>query len=320
MSAVSEAAKSGRTLISVVTGTFNEAENIRELVQRVEQIFASLPEFDYEIIVIDNSSTDGTREILREIAASDPRVKVILNARNFGHIRSPYHALLQSRGSAAICMASDLQDPPELIPDFIAAWRRGAMAVVAIRDSSEETVLFHHLRKYYYRLVERLADVRTYPNFTGFGLYDKRIVNYCRELQDSCPYFRGIIAEMGLTTSEIHYHQPTRKRGITKNNFYTLYDLALLGITSHSKIPLRLATMAGFLMALVSLLVGMTYFVYKLMFWQQFPIGTAPIVIGLFFFASVQLFFIGILGEYIGAIHTQVHKRPLVVEQERINF
>ena len=290
------------------------------LYETIARIMESIDGYDYEHIYIDNASTDGTVPKLRELAAKDKRVKVILNARNFGHIRSPYYGLLQADGDAVVYMASDFQDPPDLIPKLINGWQRGAKAVLAIKDSSDESGVFFALRRIYYRLVERLADVRTYQNFTGFGLYDRAVVDYCRSLEDPYPYFRGIIAETGLPTEEVHYHQPARKRGITKNNFYTLYDMAMLGITNHSKIPLRLATMSGFLMSVLSLLVGITYLIYKLLFWQQFPAGTAPLVIGLFFFASVQLFFIGILGEYIGSIHTQVHKRPLVVEKERLNF
>jgi glycosyltransferase involved in cell wall biosynthesis len=320
MSAEFETPSDARPLLSVVTGCFNEAESIGELVERVESVFTSLPQYRHEIVIIDNASTDGTQDILRRLAGSNRHVKVILNARNFGHIRSPFHGLLQADGAAVICMASDLQDPPEMIPQFVAAWEGGAKAVLAIKDSTEEVGIFFVLRKLYYRIVEHLADARTFQNFTGFGLYDRQVVDYCRSLQDPYPYFRGIIAETGLPTAEVHYQQPARKRGITKNNFYTLYDLAMLGITSHSKIPLRLATMSGFLVSLVSLVVGGVYLVYKLLFWQQFPVGTAPLVIGLFFFASVQLFFIGILGEYIGSIHTQVLRRPLVVEKERINF
>lgn len=306
--------------ISILTPCFNEQENVVPLYETIMDIMAGVDEFDYEHIYIDNASTDGTVTKLRDLAAKDKRVKVILNARNFGHIRSPFYGLLQADGDAVIYMASDFQDPPDLIPKLIDGWQRGAKAVLAIKDSSDESGLFFVLRRFYYRLVERLADVRTYQNFTGFGLYDRAVVDYCRSLEDPYPYFRGIIAETGLPTEEVHYHQPVRKRGITKNNFYTLYDMAMLGITNHSKIPLRLATMSGFLMSVLSLLVGITYLVYKLLFWQQFPAGTAPLVIGLFFFASVQLFFIGILGEYIGSIHTQVHKRPLVVEKERLNF
>ena len=306
--------------ISILTPCFNEEENVVPLYETIARIMGSIDGYDYEHIYIDNASTDGTVAKLRELAAKDKRVKVILNARNFGHIRSPYYGLLQADGDAVVYMASDFQDPPDLIPKLIDGWQRGAKAVLAVKDSSDESGVFFALRRIYYRVVERLADVRTYQNFTGFGLYDRAVVDYCRSLEDPYPYFRGIIAETGLPTEEVHYHQPARKRGITKNNFYTLYDMAMLGITNHSKIPLRLATMSGFLMSVLSLLVGITYLIYKLLFWQQFPAGTAPLVIGLFFFASVQLFFIGILGEYIGSIHTQVHKRPLVVEKERLNF
>ena len=306
--------------ISILTPCYNEQENVVPLYETIMGIMAGVDGLDYEHIYIDNASTDGTVTKLRDLAAKDKRVKVILNARNFGHIRSPFYGLLQADGDAVIYMASDFQDPPDLIPKLIDGWQRGAKAVLAIKDSSDESGLFFMLRRFYYRLVERLADVRTYQNFTGFGLYDRAVVDYCRSLEDPYPYFRGIIAETGLPTEEVHYHQPVRKRGITKNNFYTLYDMAMLGITNHSKIPLRLATMSGFLMSVLSLLVGIIYLIYKLLFWQQFPAGTAPLVIGLFFFASVQLFFIGILGEYIGSIHTQVHKRPLVVEKERLNF
>jgi glycosyltransferase involved in cell wall biosynthesis len=306
--------------ISIVSGCFNEAGNVEELVARVSKIMEALIDYDYEQIIIDNASTDGTQEILKKLAAGNPRLKIILNARNFGHIRSPYHGMMQASGEAVLFLASDLQEPPELIPDFLKKWEEGAKAVVAIKDSSDESPLFFAVRKFYYRLVERLADVRTIQNFTGFGLYDRVIIEYCRGLNDPYPYFRGLIAEVGLPVERISYHQPLRSRGFTKNNLYTLYDMAMLGITNFSKVPLRLAAMLGFATALLCLLVALAYLVYKILFWNNFPLGTAPLVIGLFFFASVQLFFIGILGEYIGAIHTQVLKRPLVVEKERINF
>ena len=306
--------------ISIVSGCYNEADNVEELVARVGKVMESLPGYDYEQIFIDNASTDGTQDILRRLASGNPRLKVILNARNFGHIRSPYHGLMQASGDATIALASDLQNPPELIPEMIHKWEDGAKAVVAIKDSSDESPLFFAIRRLYYRLVEGLAEVRTIQNFTGFGLYDRAIIDYCRKVADPYPYFRGQISEIGLPIVQISYHQPARKRGITKNNFFTLYDLAMLGITNFSKVPLRLAAMLGFATALLSLLVALVYLIYKLVFWYSLPVGTAPLVIGLFFFASVQLFFIGILGEYIGAIHTQVLKRPLVVEKERINF
>ena len=306
--------------ISVVSGCFNEAGNVEELVARVVKVMAALPEYDYELIIIDNASTDGTQETLRRLAAENPRLKVILNARNFGHNRSPFHGMMQGAGDAVVYLASDLQEPPELITDFVKKWEEGAKAVVAIKDSSDESPLFFAVRRLYYRLVERLAETKTIQNFTGFGLYDRVIMEYCRGLKDPYPYFRGLIAEVGLPVERVSYHQPLRTRGFTKNNLYTLYDIAMLGITNFSKVPLRIAAMLGFAMALLSLIVALVYFVYKLVFWYSLPVGTAPLVIGLFFFASVQLFFIGILGEYIGAIHTQVLKRPLVVEKERINF
>jgi glycosyltransferase involved in cell wall biosynthesis len=306
--------------LSIVSGCFNEAGNVEELVVRVAKAMQFLPQYDYEQIIIDNASTDGTQEILRKLAAENPRLKVIFNARNFGHIRSPYYGMMQGFGDAVIYLASDLQEPPELIPEMVRQWEAGAKAVVGIKDSSDESPAFFAVRRLYYRLVEGLAETQTIQNFTGFGLYDRVIMEYCRSLNDPYPYFRGLIAEVGLPVTRIPYHQPLRMRGFTKNNLYTLYDIAMLGITNFSKVPLRLAAMLGFATALLSLLVACAYFLYKLLFWTNFPLGTAPLVIGLFFFASVQLFFIGILGEYIGAIHTQVLKRPLVVEKERINF
>jgi len=309
-----------RKTISIVTGTRNEEGNIREWHQRVKKAIESTPQYHYEMIVIDNSSTDGCQSLLREIAAQDPSFKVILNSRNFGHIRSPYHALLQAKGDAAIFLASDLQDPPEMIPDLIQAWEQGAKSVVGIRDSSENSLFWEKIREVYYRLLNRLSETPLLKNFTGFGLYDKQILDYCRSLSDPYPYFRGQIAEIGLPVRELPYRQLRRKKGISKNNLYSLYDLAMLGITNHSKIPLRLATLSGFVLSLFSFLVGCGYLIYKFLFWDRFSLGVAPALIGLFFFCSVILFFIGILGEYIGAIHTQVLKRPLVVEKERINF
>ncbi len=306
--------------ISIVSGCFNEEENIEEFVARVSAVMAKLPQYEYEIIVIDNASSDRSQELLRKMAAADKRLKVIINARNFGHIRSPYHALLQAQGDAVLCLVSDLQDPPEMIPEFIRRWEEGNKVVVGVKEQSEESPLFFFIRRAYYRLARRLADTELVENFTGFGLYDKAVMDYCRGLDDPYPYFRGLIAEIGFPVSRIPYKQPARKRGFTKNNFYTLYDMAMLGFTSHSKVPLRLATMLGFGMSLLSLLVAVLYTAYKLLFWQNFPVGIAPVVIGLFLFSSVQLFFVGILGEYIGAIHTQVLHRPLVVEKERINF
>lgn len=306
--------------ISVVTPCYNEEENVGLLYEKVKEIMDKLQGYAYEHIFIDNASTDKTVSILKEIAARDRRVKIIVNARNFGHIRSPYYALLQATGDAVISVVADLQDPPELIPEFIKKWEAGYKIVIGVKKNSEESPLFFAVRKMYYNLVSKLSEIKLVKNFTGFGLYDQKIIEILRKINDPYPYFRGLICDIGFERAEIEYIQPARKRGFTKNNFYTLYDIGMLGITNHSKVPLRLAAMLGFGVAILSLLVAFIYFIYKLVFWSSFNLGTAPLVIGLFFFSSVQLFFSGILGEYIGAIHTQVLNRPLVVEKERVNF
>jgi len=315
-----EALSSRKPLITVVTGCYNEAENVGELYSQLKKVFDSLPAYDFEIIFIDNASTDQTATILRTLAATDRRVKVILNARNFGPVRSGYHALLQAEGDAAVAMASDLQDPPELIAKFVAQWEKGYKVVLAVKTDTKESKLLHMIRGAYYKTINRLADIELNEHNTGFGLYDRAVVQILRKMDDPYPYARGLIAEIGFESAKIPFTQPARTRGITKNNFYTLYDLAMLGVTNHSKVPLRLAAMLGFTMSLLSLLTAIAYFIYKLLFWDRFTVGLAPVVIGLFLFSSVQLFFIGIVGEYIGAIHTQVLRRPLVVEKERINF
>lgn len=307
-------------LISIVTGCFNEEENVDELIERIRAQFEKLPNYDYEHILIDNASTDSTTEKIKAHAAHDPRVKLIINTRNFGHIRSPTHGILQAAGDAVIGMASDLQEPPELIPELIKQWEAGFKVVAGVKPSSKETWLMNTIRRSYYRTIGRIADTRLIPHFTGFGLYDRAVVEIIRQIDDPYPYFRGLIADIGFPYAEVPYIQSNRKRGITKNNFYSLYDMAMLGITTHSKVPIRLATMAGFGLSALSLFMALAYLIYKLLAWDTFAVGTAPIVIGLFFFASVQLFFIGLLGEYIASIHTQVLKRPLVIERERVNF
>ncbi len=307
-------------IISVVTACYNEEDNVAEVYRQVKDVFDGLPGYIYEHIFIDNASRDNTVGILREIAAADKRVKVIVNSRNFGHIRSPYHAVLQAKGDAVIGIVADLQDPPAMIKDFIAKWEEGYKVVLGIKEKSEESRLFFLLRGLYYKVLRRLSDVELIEHFTGFGLYDRQVVEVLRGIEDHYPYLRGLIADIGFESAKITYHQPTRKRGITKNNFYTLFDIAMLGLTSYTKVPLRLATIFGFGCSALSLAVALAYFIYKLLFWKSFTVGVAPLVIGLFFFASVQLFFLGVIGEYIGAVHTQVLKRPLVVEKERINF
>lgn len=307
-------------MITILTPCYNERDNVSALHRRINAVMTQVGVQEYVHLFIDNASTDGTSEELRKLAAQDPRVKVILNLRNFGHVRSPYHGLLQAPGDAVVVLAADLQDPPELIPEFIKKWREGFSVVMGQKVNSEEAWLFFALRRAYYKLVKRLADVDLIENATGFGLYDRKVIEALRVLDDPYPYVRGLVCELGFPVARVPYEQPRRRRGITKNNFYTLYDVAMLGITSHSKVPLRLATMLGFAASAVSFFVGLAYLVYKLIFWERFALGMAPVVIGLFFFASVQLFFIGIIGEYIGSIHTKVTKRPLVVERERIGF
>ena len=309
-----------RKLLSIVTPCYNEEGNVEELHRQIVAVMEGFPQYDWEQLYIDNASRDHTPEILRRLAAADPHVKVIINTRNFGHIRSPFYALLQARGDAVVTMASDLQDPPSLIPQFIEKWETGYKVALGQKITSDESRLFFAVRSAYYRLVRKLADVELIEHVTGFGLYDREVIEQFRKINDPYPYARGLITDLGYDVARIQYHQPNRRSGITKNNFYTLYDMAMLGITSHSKVPLRLATLLGFFLALVSLMFAIIYFVYKLVFWSRFPVGQAPVVIGLFLFSSVQLFFTGVLGEYIAAIHTQVLHRPLVIEKERINF
>ena len=307
-------------LISIVTPCYNEEGNVEELVKLVRNVFKKLNHSNYEHIFIDNDSKDNTQNILRRLALDDKKIKVILNNRNFGHIRSPFHGLLQAHGDAVILLVADLQDPPEMIETFLEKWREGYKVVLGVKTQSAESPLMFAIRTAYYDFVARVSDTELTKNNTGFGLYDREVIRTLRDVQDPYPYFRGLISELGYPSAKIEYHQPTRKRGITSNNFYKLYDIAMLGITSHSKVPLRLATMAGFGLSILSLFTAMVYFVLKLVFWNQFQLGMAPLLIGIFFFMSIQLFFIGIIGEYVGFIHTQVMKRPLVTEKERINF
>ena len=307
-------------LISLMSPCYNESGNVDALYERLCEVRARLPGYRFEHIFIDNASTDDTVAKIKAIIARDPSVRLIVNARNFGHIRSPYHAMLQASGDAVISLASDLQDPPEVIPELVAAWERGFRVVAAVKRASRESRLMWLIRSAYYRLARKIADVQLLDHFTGFGLYDRTVIEILRKLDDPYPYFRGIVAEIGFPVARVEFDQPGRVRGVTKNNFYTLYDMAMLGITSHSKVPIRLATMAGFALGVLSFLISLGYLVLKLIFWDRFQLGTAPLLIGMFFFSSVQIFFIGLIGEYVAAIHTRVQNRPLVVEAERVNF
>jgi glycosyltransferase involved in cell wall biosynthesis len=310
-----------KKVITIVVPCFNEADNIGLMIEKLREVMSRYTEkYEHEILIIDNDSIDNTVQIIKAECAADKRIKLIVNSRNFGWIRSPYHGLLQATGDAVVYMAADFQDPPEVLHEFIAKWEEGYKIAIGIKSESEESFLMFRVRKAYYNLIDRISNNKLYKNFTGFGLYDKRIIEILRQFDDPYPYFRGLISEVGFKKALVTFTQPVRKRGITSSNFYGLYDVAMLGVTSYSKFPLRLATMVGFVMSGLSLLVALVYFGMKLTFWFDFPAGNAPTVIGIFFFASVQLFFIGILGEYIGSIHTIVQKRPLVIELERVNF
>ena len=308
-------------LITIMTPCYNEELNVREVHRRVMEVAAAVPEYRFEHLFIDNASKDETVAVLREMAAEDPTVKVIVNARNFGADRSGMHALLQARGDAVGTVAADLQDPPELFVEMVRAWEKGFPIVAAIKHASQESGLMYRVRTAYYKLVGRLTNVEVLEHFTGFGLYDRSVLEHIRaNFPDPYPYFRGMIAELGLPIAKVYYKQGRRERGITKNNFYALYDLAMLGITNLSKVPLRLVIFTGFVSAGASFLMGLFYLIYKLVFWTRFQVGVAPLVLGLFFLGSVQLIALGIIGEYVGAIHTTVLNRPRVTEKERINF
>jgi glycosyltransferase involved in cell wall biosynthesis len=308
-------------LLTILTPCFNEEGNVREVYQQVKAVMETLPAYDYDHLFIDNASKDGTVEILRELAAEDKRVKVIVNTRNFGQVRSPYHGFLQAHGDAVMACVADLQDPPALIPQFVRKWEEGYKVVIGVKAGSRESWAMARIRKFFYWFIGKLSsDVELIHNFTGYGLYDRDVVEQFRATDEQYPYFRGLVADFGYDRAVVDYVQPLRTSGRTSNNFFSLYDVAMLGITNHSKLPLRIATMAGFAISLLSLVIALLYLVLKLIWWDTFNLGLAPLVIGVYFFGAVQLFFIGVLGEYIGAIHTQVHKRPLVVEKERINF
>lgn len=306
--------------ISILTACYNEEENVEELYKQVKAQFDLLKDrYTYEHFFIDNASQDRTVEILKQIAAKDSNVKIIVNAMNFGHIRSPFHGLKQCYGDAVMMIVADLQDPPELIPQFLEQWEAGHRVVVGVKNKSKENPIMYGARTLFYKALTKMAETRQVENFTGFGLYDRTFMDLIRAIEDPYPYMRGLVSEYGGDLGMVYYTQPKREHGKTKNNFYTLYDMAMLGFVSYSKVPLRLATFMGFGVAFLSLLVALFYFGYKLLFWNSFQVGSAPLIIGLFFCSAVQLFFIGIVGEYVGSIFTEVKRRPLVIEKERVN-
>lgn len=307
--------------ISVLIPCYNEEENVKPMSEAVVNILETkLSQYDYELVFIDNCSTDKTRDLLRIICSQNPKIKAILNARNFGQFNSPYHAMCQLEGDCIISMCCDFQDPVEMIPKFVTEWEKGYKIVSGIKTSSKENRFIYFLRSVYYKCMKKMSDVEMIEQFTGFGLYDKEFVKILKQLDDPIPFLRGIVAEFGYKRKEIAYEQQERKAGKTHNNWYSLYDAAMLSITSYTKVGLRLATFFGFGCAFVSFMIGVYYLIVKLLNWNSFAIGVAPIAVGFFFIGSVQLVFIGLLGEYIMNINTRIMHRPLVVEEERINF
>lgn len=307
--------------ISVMIPCYNEEENARPIYQAVrDELIRSCPAYDYEILFIDNKSTDRTRNIIREICAEDKHVKAIFNVKNFGQFNSPYYGILQTSGDCTITICADFQDPVEMIPQFVKAWEEGYKLVIGKKTRSKENPIVYWLRGRYYKAIKKMSTTDQIEQFTGFGLYDKSFVQTLRELDDPTPFIRGIVAELGPERKEIEYEQPKRRAGKTHNNFFSLYDAAMLSFTSYTKTGLRLATFFGFVVALASFLIGIVYFVLKLLHWNNFSAGAAPATIGQFFLGGIQLAFLGFLGEYVMAINARTMKRPLVVEEERINF
>lgn len=307
--------------ISILIPCYNEEENVGPMSEAIVDLFTTeLNNYDYELIFIDNDSKDRTRELLREICAKNSHIKAIFNAKNFGQFNSPYHGILQTTGDCTISMVCDFQDPIELIPQYIKEWENGYKIVIGIKTSSKENPIMYRLRSIYYKMIKKFSDVEQIEHFTGSGLYDRDFVNVLRDLKDPTPFLRGIVAELGYKRKEIPYEQPQRRAGVTSNNFMRLYDAAMLSITSYTKIGLRMCTFFGMFVGACSVLIGLLYLVLKLMWWDSFPAGMAPVLIGMFFLGAIQLFFIGFIGEYILSINQRVMNRPLVIEEERINF
>lgn len=309
--------------ISIMIPCYNEVENVEPMSFAVVNVMEeALSRYDYELVFIDNCSTDGTREKLEQICAKNKKIKAIFNVTNFGQFNSPFHGMCQTTGDCTISMCCDFQDPVELLPRFVEEWEKGHKIVSGIKTSSKENPIIYFLRSMYYKLIRNMSDTKMIEHFTGFGLYDKTFINLLRELDDPIPFLRGIVAEYGhgFNRIEIEYEQAKRRAGKTHNNFYSLYDAAMLSITSYTKVGLRLATLLGFVSSGISLVIAMIYLVMKLIYWNDFQAGNTPLIIGVYVIGSIQLFFIGLLGEYILNINTRVIHRPLVVEERRINF
>jgi len=307
--------------ISVLIPCYNEQENVVPISNEIVKILETeLSGYDYEIIFIDNCSTDNTRPLLREICKKNQRIKAIFNARNFGQLNSPYYGMCQTTGDCTIVMCADFQDPVKLIPIYVAEWEKGYKIVSGIKTTSKENKIMRFIRTCYYKTIKKMSDVEQIEHFTGFGLYDKSFIDVLKNLHDPIPFIRGIVAELGYKRKDVEYEQPRRRAGKTKNNWYSLYDVAMLSFTSYTKVGLRIATIGGFITAGIILIIALVYFVYKLLYWDSFSAGIAPLVIGVFFLGSLQLFFIGFIGEYVMSINNRVMNRPLVIEEERINF
>ena len=307
--------------ITIFTNTFNEEDNIDELYDRFSKAVAKIPKYSVEYLFIDNASNDGTVKKIKQIAKKNKKVKLIVNARNFGSESSHMHGLNQVSSDACIHLASDLQDPPETIPDILKKWEEGFKIVVLVKKETEESQFIHTFRKLYYRLLTKISDVPPIENSTGSGLVDHDVMNYLKNTSDPIPFFRGALVEIGFPIGIVNFIQPKRKKGVSKDsNFYNLYATAMLGITNHSKFPIRLLAIFGFILSVLSFILAMSYLFMKLFFWTSFNVGVAPLLIGLFFFGSIQMFFLGLIGEYIGTIHSRIRNMPLVVESERVNF
>ena len=305
--------------ISILTPTYNEKDNIQLLHKSIKEIFSKL-NYDYEHIVIDNNSSDGTIQLLRDICKTDKKFKVIINNKNYGHLASPFYGMMQANGDAVIIINSDFQDPIDLIPQLLEIWEKGHKVILNQKIASEEGFIMNKLRKFYYKLLSSTASIKLPENTTGSGLYDKKVVNLLKTIKDPIPYLRGLVAELEGDIQFLKFNQPKRKSGKSKNNFYTLLDLALLGFVKHSKLPLRMMIIFGFFLSFISILVSITFFIYKILFWNNFDLGVAPIIIGLFFISAVQMILIGFLGEYVSVTLSHVRNIPLVIEKERINF
>ncbi|MBO5990073.1 MAG: glycosyltransferase family 2 protein [Lentisphaeria bacterium] len=310
-----------KKVISIVTNCWNEVENIPLFYQRCKAELDKFPEYDYEFVVEDNYSTDGTRDVLRRIASEDKKFKVIFNANNFGHIRSPFNCLLSSSGDVVFYLCSDLQEPPEMLSEFMAKYHEGYRVVCGVRSGTRANIVLEFMRGVYYSMLQKFsANQEIIQKFTGFGLYDRCFIDALRQFKEPYPYFRGLVSEIGFKRCEVPFIQAAREHGVTKNNFFTLYDMAMTGFVNHTKLPLRLAIFSGFVIGIFSVLIAFAYLIAKLIWWDTFNLGLAPLVVGMFFIGAVQLFFIGIIGEYIGAIYTQVKNKPLVIVEEKLNF